>query len=291
MRIRLIGSACLSLALFAFTALHASAADAQPEKISAPGLYVFENGLRNCRTPIEQAEMIKELGYAGVSLGGGSLDHAEKKQLDYAKGGSEIRAIYVGCNVDANGAKYDARLPGVIEQYKGTKADIWLYLPGRASREAGNEHVAKALRELGAMAEKSGLRVVVYPHANFFVERFDHAVELVKKVDRKNVGVCFNLCHFLKTDKHENLTPQLKGALPHVFWVNINGADKAGTSWAQLIQPLDRGDFDLGALLSDLRKWNYKGLYGQQCYGIRGNPVDFLTRSIKKWNELQSQEK
>ena len=64
-------------------------------------------------------------------------------------------------------------------------------------------------------------------------------MRLVKKVDRKNVGVTFNLCHFLKVEGEKNLERRLKEAKPHLFAVNINGADGGNTDqmgWDRLIQ-------------------------------------------------------
>jgi len=40
----------------------------------------------------------------------------------------------------------------------------------------------------------------------------------------------------------------LKLAMPRLSLVTINGADRNGRDWGQLIQPLDRGDFDIGEL-------------------------------------------
>ena len=51
------------------------------------------------------------------------------------------------------------------------------------------------VREVAAMAEEAGLRVALYPHHGFWVERVEDAVRIAKKVNSKNLGVTFNLCH------------------------------------------------------------------------------------------------
>ena len=120
------------------------------------------------------------------------------------------------------------------------------------------------IREIADMAEKSGLHVAIYPHLGMYVERIEDALRLVKKVDRKNVGVAFNLCHFLKLDDEKNLEQRLKEAKPHLFAVSINGADGGDTNqmdWNRLIQTLDRGSFDVGRVLKTLKQLGLHGAH------------------------------
>jgi len=53
------------------------------------------------------------------------------------------------------------------------------------------------VRELAGLCADNGLRIAIYPHVGMWVHRIEDALRLVKKVDRKNVGVSFNLCHAL----------------------------------------------------------------------------------------------
>ena len=62
-------------------------------------------------------------------------------------------------------------------------------------------------------------------------------------MDRPNVGLTFNLCHWLRTDHGKDLDELLREARPHLQMVTINGADKEG-DWDRLIQPLGKGDYD-----------------------------------------------
>jgi hypothetical protein len=59
------------------------------------------------------------------------------------------------------------------------------------------------------------------------------AVRLARKVGRKDVGVGFNLCHFLKLDDERNLELRLKEAMPDLFAVSINGTDGGNTQQMQ----------------------------------------------------------
>jgi len=58
--------------------------------------------------------------------------------------------------------------------------------------------------------------------------------------------------------------------------------------WKRLIQTLDRGSFDVARMLRTLKRLNYKGAVGLQCYAIPGDARDILTRSIGGWRKLCS---
>ena len=147
------------------------------------------------------------------------------------------------------------------------------------------------IREIADMAEKSGLRVSLYTHVGLYVNRVQDAVRLVKKIDRQNVGVGFNLCHFLNQNDEKDMERQLNEAMPYLFFVSINGADGGDTrhmGWNRLIQTLDRGSFDVSRVLKVLKQLNYQGPVGLQCFAIPGDPRENLARSIKAWRKLCS---
>ena len=111
---------------------------------------------------------------------------------------------------------------------------------------------------------------------------------MAEKVDRPNVGVMFNLCHWLRVDPSRDYRSLLERAMPRLWAVSINGADvrddKPG--WDHYIQPLDRGSFDVAGLLKTLDELGYKGPIGLQCYGIGGDAREHLARSMAAWRKL-----
>ena len=161
-------------------------------------------------------------------------------------------------------------------------------LPLPPSDEKGDERAVPIIRELADMARDSGAKIVLYPHVNMWLEKVGDAVRLARKVERPNVGVMFNLCHWMKVDKDENLKPVLESAMPYLMAVSINGTDKneavhAGTgNW---LQPLDKGDYDVFIVLKTLKDLGYKGPVGLQCWGIEGDARDHLTRSMAAWKK------
>jgi sugar phosphate isomerase/epimerase len=141
---------------------------------------------------------------------------------------------------------------------------------------------------MASLAEESGSELLLYPHVDCWVERIEDSARVAEKVNRPNVGAMFNLCHWLRVDKERDYKRLLKAAMPKLKAVSINGADvrdeKPG--WDHYIQPLDKGSFDLGALLRTLKELGYKGPIGLQCYGIGGDAREHLARSMAAWRKL-----
>ena len=148
----------------------------------------------------------------------------------------------------------------------------------------------KILREMSDLARDSGSQLLLYPHLGSWVERIEDSVRVAEKVDRPNVGVMFNLCHWLRVDKQRDYKPLLKRAMPRLWAVSINGADSQDDKpgWDHYIQPLDKGSFDVGALLTTLKELGYKGPVGLQCYRHRRRcprapgPLDDRVAQVKR---------
>ena len=120
-----------------------------------------------------------------------------------------------------------------------------------------------------------------------------HALQIAKATGCDNVGVAFNLCHFLKVQSGDDLTATLTAAKPLLWSVSICGADADGKDWNTLIRPLDEGTFDQANLLRQLQLIGYQGSIGLQCFNIKIDPQQNLTRSMEAWKKhlTASQEK
>ncbi len=239
------------------------------------------------KTAKEQVEMVKELGYAGIGCTAGKGVGEMLEELD--KNGLRLFAVYLGANIDADQQKYGPELKEAIEVLKGRNSILWLFVQSKKLKPSSLEGDARAvqvIREIADMAAQSRVRVALYPHTGFWVERVEDAIRVAKKVDRKNVGVTFNLCHWLRTDDEKNMKSLIKSAMPHLFVVSINGADSGGKDWKQLIQTLDRGSFNMLRFLKVLKKTGYTGPIGLQGYGIGGDAYENLKRSMSAWRKL-----
>jgi sugar phosphate isomerase/epimerase len=164
---------------------------------------------------------------------------------------------------------------------KGTDALVELNVQ-RGDRPSDEQAVA-FVKEVAEKAEDAGLKVVIYPHAAFHIERVDHAVRIAKATGCDNVGVAFNLCHFLKVQPMDDLAATLEAAKPLLWSVSVCGADEGGSDWATLIRPLDEGTFDQAALLRKLRAVGFQGPVGLQCYNVKVDSRQHLARSMGAW--------
>jgi sugar phosphate isomerase/epimerase len=184
---------------------------------------------------------------------------------------------------------YDARFKDVLALVKGRHVQFDLLLNGARSSDASlDPHGVGILREMSDLARDSGSQLLLYPHQGSWVERIEDSIRVADKVDRPNVGVMFNLCHWLRVDSQRDYLPLLKQALPRLWAVPINGADVLDDEpgWDHYIQPLDRSSFDVAGFLRALKQLGYQGPIGLQCYGIGGDAREHLARSIAAWRRF-----
>jgi sugar phosphate isomerase/epimerase len=249
--------------------------------------FAFEDGLTTVPL-LEQPKVLKELGYDGISYTGTQQIPELLQALDAQ--GLKMFNTYIGASVDADKPPYDPGLKKAIEQLRGRDTLIWLYVMGsKPASDALDDRAVAICREVADMAAAAGLRVALYPHTGFYVSRMEDALRIAKKVDRKNLGVTFNLCHFLKMENERDIDRRLTEAMPYLFVVSINGADSGDTNkmeWSRLIQTLDRGSFDVGRVLKKLKQLGYTGPIGLQCYAIPGDSRENLARSMAAWRKL-----
>lgn len=240
------------------------------------------------RTLPQQAEMLKELGYDGC--GHLWLEHLPERLKTLDAQGLKLFQVYARLSVGGGKAVPDPKLKEVLPLLKGRGTQIALLIDGGKPSDASLDGVAvDAIREIAAAAEPVGVEVVLYPHANSWLETVEDAVRVARKVERKNVGAMFNLCHWMKTGPNRDYRPVLEQAMPYLRAVSISGAGVSGEKqvWTQdYILPLDQGTFDMGAFLKTLSALGYKGAIGLQCYGIGGDAREHLERSIKAWRGL-----
>lgn len=279
---------CCAVAFF--TIIPSLYAGEQTPPSSPNPFYVYQNGLGGLSFG-EQAKLLQELGYDGVEYEGALQQIPEMlKALDAHA--VKMVVLYAGANVDPGNAPYDPALKTAIAQLKGRETTIALYLQGgKPSSSDSDDRAVTIVRDIAGLAEASGLRVAIYPHVGFYAAKVKDAVRLAKKVDRKNVGVAFNLCHFLKQNDEKNLESALLATAPYLSLVSISGADAGNTQamdWNRLIQPIDAGSFDVRRVVRTLERLNYRGPIGLQCYAIPLAPREHLIRAMKAWNAFHA---
>lgn len=236
----------------------------------------------------EQARMLKELGYAGV--GHIWLDKVEERIKTLDAAGLKLFQITMVVDLTPGRPPYDvARFKEVCATIQGRGVQFDLLVNGRKpSDPAFDEQAVAVLREMSDQAKASGAQLLLYPHQGSWIERIEDSVRVADKVNRSNVGVMFNVCHWLRVDKSRDYRTLLKLALPRLWAVSINGADEFDDQpgWERYIQPLGKGSFDVAAFLRALRDLGYTGPVGLQCYGIGGDTREHLAQSMEAWRKM-----
>ena len=195
------------------------------------------------------------------------------------------------------GDPIDNRLESAINKLKGTNTIIAPYILADTKRfkpnsPEGDSEAIKLLQLISMWSKKSGLQVAIYPHFSFYVERTDHALQLAQKVNRKNVGLSFNLCHWLATTsltERTDLKNHLKELKPYLKMMTISGAkdviSQKKSIFDDYILPLGTGNFDTYDLVKFMVKTiKYKNPIGVQCYNIKGNKPQLIKNTMSVWN-------
>lgn len=256
--------------LFGLVVLVASVSAASEPASFAPRLYAFQNGVR-FGTPDQEAATLKALGYDGVGSTG--LAGLKERIAAYEAVGLKVFSIYVNLG--------DPRIAETIPLLKDHGVTIELTV-----RKPIDDATVKEFQDLADRAAEADLRIALYPHAGFTIATIGPALELIDKADRPNVGVMFNLCHFLKSEKAQELETTLTRAGAKIFAVSTCGADEDGDNWGALIQPLDKGTFDQTRLFGTLKKIGFQGAVGIQCYAVPGDRRENLKRSMDAWRKI-----
>lgn len=259
----------LLLVLTSFSISWAIAGDA----VKRP-FYAFQNGL-GFGSSGEEAEFLKDRGYAGVSQVKQTGDALAKLVSTYEKSGLRVLSVYLD-------ASERPVAPALVKALADQGAMIELTVRKLTPT------TVDAVRKTCEMAAEMKIRVALYPHFGFGVATMPQAMELISKVDHPNLGVMLNLCHFLRSEKLEDLEGVIKSAGDRLFAVSTAGADADGKEWDSLIQTLDRGTFPQRRLLSALDQAGFKGPLTLQCYNVKGDKKENLTKSMAAWTELSA---
>lgn len=257
--------------------------------------FVFDNGLRgeHLATIPAQLDLVKTIGFAGLAWRTDSIERVRAVLAGSQERGLKLFVIYASLELKDGRMVYDPRLREIIVLCRGSGAMIWPNITSKQfkpSDPAGDDIAVSGLRELADLCASHGLRLALYPHVNLWLHRLEDALRVVKKVDRENVGLTFNLCHALMDGAEARIQDLITAAAPHLFVVTINGADRdvGKNDSGRLIQPLNQGTYDVSLVLRHLRAVGFTGPVGLQCYNIKGDPKILLAGSMAAWREMSA---
>ena len=244
----------------------------------------------------KQVELVKNAGFDGIEINQIESFEGMKTALDQF----QFKGSYFYVKLQL-GEPIDNRLENAIQQLKGTNTIIAPYILADNKRFKpnsleGDSEAIKLLQLISLWSKKSGLQVAIYPHFSFYVERTDHALQLAQKINRKNVGLSFNLCHWLATTnltERVDLKNHLKELKPYLKMITISGANdiisQKKSIFDDYILPLGTGSFDTYDLLKFMVKTiKFKKPIGVQCYNIKGNKPQLIINTMAVWKEYKT---
>jgi len=173
-----------------------------------------------------------------------------------------------------------------MEALRGGPGMLWLALRHDSAplrSPAGDADALRALRSLLEDARRTGVEIALYPHHAFWLETADDALRLCERIGDRRVGLCFNLCHFLRTSEETRPAAALVRAKPHLLAATVNGADVAGEDWGTLIRPLDEGDGSASRSRPRADKRLALDLGLHKPHAALLEPREHLARSMAAW--------
>ena len=242
----------------------------------------FDNGLNDFETIEEKAKVLKQLGYNGTTWRPSNtaevLPVLDKKDL-------KLYATYVVLRATETECPIPEETIQEIEVLKGRDTYVWLTIIGETSDQIAIEAISK----IADISAANDLKVALYPHYGFKLDTVSTCLRLAKAAGKENVGLTFNLCHFLKQNNENNLANTIQSIGDKLWLVSVNGADSGDTrsmGWDQLIQPLGEGTFKVENVLRELKNVGYEGPILLQCYNIPQPDLLHLETSKKNWTTL-----
>lgn len=264
---------------------------------AAEGGKVFEffpldNGVgRGTWTPEQQAACVKELGFDGIGYNYTTPQALESWLKELRPCGMKLYSLYFGVALDKDDP-YPKGFLEAIKMLKGSETVLWITIAKPKTQGDWFAEASKRVDALAALAKENGLRVVMYPHFGNLVATAADALRVLQGVKSDNVTVTVNLCHELASGNGPKLKEIIKEAAPHLGLVTICGAtDKPGpkgNQWANYIQPLDQGEFDVCGMLKTLKDAGYRGPVGLQCFSVKGDVKENLVKSMGAWKKYAS---
>ena len=283
----------ISLALAMIVVNLTMACFAQVKELNNP-FYCFGNAMSLPNAPKsfeEQAALVKKIGYNAIS-GSGVENYFEfRKALDQE--GLKLPEIYIELNIDQGIALGETKLKKIIRDSKDRDLLITLPISSKLYKNnqlEGDVKLVEILTDLADYAALYDVKLAIYPHFSNYCESIDHALKIASMAGRSNIGIVFNLCHFLKVEGQDKIEAAVTKAMPYLMMVSICGADSGDTKnmdWNRLIQPLGSGSFNTYDFIKLVKDKGYNGIVGLQCYNIKVDAQAALFQSLATWNSFK----
>ncbi|RMG05084.1 MAG: sugar phosphate isomerase/epimerase, partial [Planctomycetota bacterium] len=218
-----------------------------------------------------------------------SADQLAPSAEAYRKHGIAIGAVYVGATVSEDSVAYSIPLQSVFEVLDG-RGMILVHVGAAKGAQVSDDRLVAVLRELATEAAEHNVGVAIYPHVGNRLPTVESALAIAEAVDHPNLGVCLNLCHYLKQHPPQGIFDAARKARPLLKMVTINGADTGDTQsmgWDRLIQPLGQGSFDVAGFVRFVEHdLNFDGPVYVQLYNVKTPAESLIASTMAAWKAM-----
>jgi sugar phosphate isomerase/epimerase len=247
---------------------------------SSMGVYRFQD----C------CEISKAVGYDAMLLSiwdGRNWELAKELGTMKERFGIDAAGVYVVLNLAQR--PDDPRNSGILTMMETMPLDSTVQLAIktaapqlRPSDPAGDDAVEAWLRQALDIAERRNLRILLYNHLSFWVEKLADAIRLCARLAHPNLGIVLCGYHWYAVEG-TGLAPLVKQAMPYLKQVNLSGSRRSPLGFGQVatIEPLDTGEMDNFALVALLNRLGFDGMLGYLGWDEGGDPYIKLERSLR----------
>lgn len=218
---------------------------------------------------------VKPHQYDPVGVDPGRFKEFYGARAELARGGI---IVYLGSDYRSWEAKLSPYL-SFIQGVAGEQICVCAGVREEHLDEQGIEGFAEVLNAMGRKAREAGAVISLHNHTNSIVESSEQIQQVFAHIDPAYCGMTFDTAHAAKGG-----ITDLAGALRE-FRRFVNAVHLKDLSADGTFCPLGEGTLDLGAVLRELRAWDFqewlivdeesKGVSVEDAYG---RSVDFLRR-------------
>lgn len=243
-----------------------------------------------------RCQMLRELGYDAAYLT--LWDEQAWKDLDRLplvkdEYGLEVEAVYAVLDLtQAKDHPEAAKIAAMLERLQGcSRLELALTMGDSGyepSDPEGDRLALEWLAYLLPIAQRNNIRISLYHHVFFWLERWEDALRLVKQLNHPLLGMTFSSFHWFAIDG-KRLNEAFSACAPYLHAVNICGSRKQSPTAGlpASIECIDQGELDVFSFLGALKKYGYDGTIGFQGYGIGGDVYGNLERNKKTYGLMK----
>ncbi|RED98333.1 TIM barrel protein [Marinoscillum furvescens] len=255
-------------------------------------LYAFDFKMEHIPLP-ERTALLVEEGYSGVTFAMKNDDQI-KKYNDYL---STVEAKAGAFSVPVVYFPYHFHQSAEVQQRQWEKVldvpslkNVWVIFVDRDST-ATQKEIKEKLRYMAQSAMSEGKNLIIYPHDKTLIESTEEALPYIQELGMSNLYVTMHSCHEIRAGNGSRMLEVAIKAAPYLKFASVAGSDvtmhsTGSANWADAIQPLDAGDYDIAQFVYALDKIRYDGEVFLHTFGLEEEPREHLSRSMKKWNEI-----